>query len=362
MPRHFVSRFVLPLVQGGPVHVGRPIGARVFAEILRAGTDPQIAAELAHARAQIALRFLPDAVEPALDEATLRLAAGVHNLLLLAHPAVLRRGPRVGDAIAAAGVELADLGPPATAREAVERHALLARLPELFRSEHLVHFWAGQRVFVGRAPPRGLLIWPRLRRVRVESRRRLWSQEIGVSSVARPLQLALHRSSPLGEALDPLCLDPPLDWDRVLSVVRDPGLGRAIAAGLVDQGVVPAGAAVAAALFRYHATRTDPAAAADTGFGLGIGIRLLAHSFWLAQVLDLPRDFSAGSALDLVALLAAAAEVAPQLAWPPDVPQESKLGSELGRRFAAMRVTALAQDPGRVSRAVELCRKAGAKG
>src|SRR3954468_11573966 len=99
-PVAFVSRFLLPLVKGGPLHVGRPLGARAVAEMTRAwqpGTrrafttledivEEDAIAELTRLRQLRARALLFAATAPPLDETTLRLAVGVHNLLSLGHP------------------------------------------------------------------------------------------------------------------------------------------------------------------------------------------------------------------------------------------------------------------------------------
>ena len=66
---------------------------------------------------------------------------------------------------------------------------------------------------------------PSLRRVRVDRASRSWLREIGIPAVGRRAFLALNVASPLGEALDPLRLDPPLGWGRILPVLRFPHAG-----------------------------------------------------------------------------------------------------------------------------------------
>ncbi|HVZ74320.1 MAG TPA: hypothetical protein VHJ20_18195, partial [Polyangia bacterium] len=196
MARPFVSSFLLPLVGGGHLHVGRPLGAADVARLSRAGEDGEA---LADARLAVASLFLRDAGAPPLDETTLRLGAALHDLLALAHPdlggpGVSRRQAR----IAAAARALADVGPPDDEREAVRRHSLLARMPEIARSDRTVTFWLGRQAYVGRVPPARVTALPALRRVRVDATRRSWLREIGVPAVAREAVLALSVASPLG--------------------------------------------------------------------------------------------------------------------------------------------------------------------
>src|SRR5437016_5512115 len=115
MPRRFVSEFLLPLVKGGAVHVGRPLGPRaverIAASLASAPTELVALGESARASAaelppgeQDALRelarhrrlriaeLLPHAQEPPLDAVALGLGAAAHNLLALSHPELGGRG------------------------------------------------------------------------------------------------------------------------------------------------------------------------------------------------------------------------------------------------------------------------------
>src|SRR5688572_3536887 len=216
MLRPFVSRFLLPLVNGGPLHVSRPLDLRAvtaLAEVFRLPpekrspslvnvTEDHAAAELGRARARRARALLFDLKPPPLDEVTLRLGAAVHDLLVLAHPGLGQGVERTDPArlrIAEAAQTLADLGPPADASETVRRHSLLARLPEIVQPERTVSYWLGRQRFVGRTPPARVLAMPRLRRVRIDEQHRLWLRDVGVPAYARPAWAALQRASPLGE-------------------------------------------------------------------------------------------------------------------------------------------------------------------
>src|SRR4029079_13371123 len=104
-------------------------------------------------RAASARRVKPVGVPPPFDEATLRLGAALHDLLALGHPELGGARSRRADRVAAAAIALHSLDPPRSAREAVTRHALLARLPEIVRVDRTVFFWAGRQTYVGRRPP-----------------------------------------------------------------------------------------------------------------------------------------------------------------------------------------------------------------
>src|SRR5437016_5220924 len=130
MSRRFVSEFLLPLVRGGALHVGRPLGQRAVTALAaslapvaggraQASDDqPKAAAELRELRGARARTLLMDARAPVLDEVSLRLGAAVHDVLALAHPAF--DGPdsdRARQRVAEAAFQLADVGAPKTAAE-----------------------------------------------------------------------------------------------------------------------------------------------------------------------------------------------------------------------------------------------------
>jgi hypothetical protein len=348
-PIPLVSRFLLPLVKGGPLHVGRPIGPRAIGALAAAWrmgarrpftsvedmAEEDAVAELTRLRQGRARAFLFSASAPPLDETSLRLGVAVHNLLALGHPGLARRGlERRQERIVDASLPIAELGPPQTAEEAVRRHSLLARLGEITRTEHTVEYWAGRRRYVGRQPPSHLLALPRVRRVSTTSVRRLWFKEIGVPQCGRPLWIALHRASPLGEALDPLRLEPPLAWERVLPVLRFPALARAVAGRLLEIGLEGVGTALVAALLRFASLRES---AGVTPAGAAFAIRFLAHLFWLQHLYGGDELTANG---DLVALLLSAADIDPRLVFPPDAPAGAPVGADLRERLARLRATA----------------------
>src|SRR4051812_29938833 len=125
-PPPFVSRFLLPLVKGGTLHVGRPLGERALAAMaaaFRPGrrrvlsledmAEEDALAELARLRHGRARALLVEATLPPLDESALRLGIAVHNLLALMHPALERRNlERRQELVVAVTQPIADLGPP----------------------------------------------------------------------------------------------------------------------------------------------------------------------------------------------------------------------------------------------------------
>ena len=289
--RRFVSDFLLPIVRGGAASVGRPLGPAAVARFVAQlgseqplpGAESDALAELAACRLAMASRFLPASAPPRLDETSVRLGAALHNLLALGHPelagpGVMRRQTR----IALVARQLAAVGTAArTAEDAVARHSLLARLPDIVRVDRTVHFWLGRQSFVGRTPPRRVTALPALRRVRIESTSRSWLREIGIPAVGRSAFLALNVASPLGEALDPLRLDPPVTWGRIFPVLRFPRLARVVAGNAVAAGIDRVGDALADALYRFVSFH-DPAyefqASPEV---IGFALRFIAHLVWL---------------------------------------------------------------------------------
>ena len=367
-PVPFVSRFLLPLVKGGPLHVGRPLGmraVRVMADAWRAGArrgfssiaeiaEQDAIAELARMRMGRARALLFGATPPPLEEVTLRLGVALHNLLALGHPGFVgRSGERRQQRIVSATLPIADLGPPASAEEAVRRHSLLARLGEITRTEHTVEYWAGRRQFVGRPPPARLLALAGLRRVTTTTLRRIWFKEVGVPGHAVAVLDALYRASPLGEALDPLRLEPALSWERILPVLRFPALCRLVAGRLLDLGLEPAGGALVAALLRF-AAEGSPRGPIARPAELAFAIRFVAHLAWLHHLWGSAPGISGPS--DLAALLVAAADVHPRLVAPPDVPANGELATAFRARIEHLRHEVLRSASERHALMLALCR------
>lgn len=369
MARRFVSDFLLPLVRGGTLAIERPLSRKSVEALARAHgrsvaglrrmgphtPDPietEAAEALARARHGALVPLVADAPVPGMDEDTWRLGGAVHDLLALAHPSIatgVGSDARV-ERVAVEAASLAALGPPATLAVLLARHSLLARLPEVTRSDRTVHYWLGQKTFVGRQPPARLLALPRVRGVKVDVVRRSWLRDVGVPAAARPAFVALTEASPLGEALDPLRLDPPPSWGRLLSALRFPASCRLVAGHLIETGLGPVGDALADALYRFVSRQDVSGAYPPTPAAVAFAIGFLAHLVWLEMVFDgagqarKDRDRPAGDAAgrELAVLLAAAEQRAPALLRPTDVPPRSDLDARftqhLARWFEAHRV------------------------
>lgn len=346
--RPFVFDFLLPVVRGGPVHVGRPLGFSAVSRLMRdlPLNDDAVIAKLAACRVAIATRVSPVMTPPPLDETSMRLGAALHDLLALGHPAMVATRARRAERVAATALELASIGAPPTAREAVNRHSLLARLPEIVRVDRTVHYWLGRQTYLGRKPPPRVTSMPRLRRVRVEETSRSWLREIGIPVVGRQAFLALNVASPLGEALDPLRLDPPVAWGRILPVLRFPTLARVVAGQAVAAGVDRSGDALADALYRFASFHDPPPGIDASPEAVAFALRFLAHIVWLdvlfgggqapdkAESTDIDHSLEPG--VDLAVMMTAAARTARTLVWPADIPDHGDLADAFRTRLDAL--------------------------
>ena len=350
--RRFVSDFLLPVVRGGAAHVSRPLGLDAVTRMLSDLPIVEGAAleQLAACRVARATRVSPVVTPPPFDETSLRLGAALHDLLALGHPELGGSRSRRADRVAAAALELASIGAPATAREAVNRHSLLARLPEIVRVDRTVHFWLGRQTFVGRRPPPRVTSMPKLRRVRIEQTSRSWLREIGIPVVGRQAFLALNVASPLGEALDPLRLDPPVAWGRILPVLRFPALARIVAGQAVGVGIDRSGDALADALYRFASFHDPPAGVDASPEAVAFAVRFLAHIVWLDVLFEhapekpespdsdridrIDRTLEPG--VDLAVMLTAASRTARTLVWPADIPDTGDLADAFRARLDAL--------------------------
>jgi hypothetical protein len=308
---------------------------------------------------------------PPFDETTARLGAALHDLLALGHPELGGTRSRRTERVAAAALELASLGAPTSAREAVNRHSLLARLPEIVRVDRTVYFWLGKQIFVGRQPPPRVTALPALRRVRIEQTTRSWLREIGIPVVGKQAFIALNVASPLGEALDPLRLEPPIAWGRLLPVLRFPTLARVVAGQAVVIGVDRAGDALADALYRFasfHDPQAGSPAADASPEAIGFALRFLAHIVWLdvlfgaggekAESVEVDRSLEPG--VDLAVILTAAARTARALVWPADIGETGDLADAFRARLDALARRAHIHGMPRFSAAVGIAELAAA--
>ena len=199
MPANWVEHFLLPLVAGGSVEVGPPLGNATVSTILAAAEHgaPQA---LERARHKVAASLVADSPLYTLNEEDVRLGLVMHNLCCLQHPRIRRLSPRRRAEIHACARALLSEVPSIDSQAAlIRRHTLTHRIGTIARLDTKIQFWLGEREFLGRPPPSRMMKWPRLRRVAVESQTHLLSQLLDEAD--RALLAALRQASPLHSLL-----------------------------------------------------------------------------------------------------------------------------------------------------------------
>jgi hypothetical protein len=226
-----LERFVLPLVRGGDVAVGRPISLEEL---------PELEAQIPHCSPQLApvddarteviaeLVVRPPALVFDIDE--LSLAACVHNLLFLVHPradtwSVSSSARR---RVIETAQEMASRPLSHSRSRVLARHGLLHNLFRLNRVDTKISWWTGSATFLGQKPPTRLRTWRALRRVREEQTVASYEDLLGTVEVA-PVVSALMRRAPVTQLLAMTREGPPLFWEDAVFLLRDAELARAVA-------------------------------------------------------------------------------------------------------------------------------------
>jgi hypothetical protein len=119
---------------------------------------------------------------------------------------------------------------------------------------------------------------------------------------------------------------------------------------------VPAGSALAAALFPYAAQRMPGAGRGVEAADLTFAVRFLAHLLWLDRLFGAGEPDADGG--DLGMLLVAAAAVDRRLVFPRDVDPGSDLGQRLLGLLTRWEPAARAGHPERFRMAVDVSRRA----
>lgn len=162
--------FLAPLVLGGTMKPGKPIGGKNALAIGagRAPSDNVTLSLVDLARVRVARRVAAvDRFDQAPTASEWAIAAMLHDLVQATHPgfdaAFRRSGPkRLLDVIEKT---LDVVPPPADVGDALSRHTWLSRTFDLARTDIDVRWWTGSERFLGTDPPARLLAWPELRRV-----------------------------------------------------------------------------------------------------------------------------------------------------------------------------------------------------
>ncbi|MCS6915139.1 MAG: hypothetical protein RMK29_13865 [Myxococcales bacterium] len=361
--------FAIPLVGGGTVHVGAPLGNRGLARLeaaVAAGLDGTEAGQrLSQLRAAIMREHLLRCEVPTLlsDPGAVRLLAAVHDLLFLLHPQI--QGPLFPGRAARLSAHVrrlcAEAALPAEVSGAEDlerllaRHTLLAGLWGLSRDDTRVTFWAGRREFYGMQPPRRLLLWGRLRRVRQERWRVICHLQLLGQEAGRAAFLALLSASPLSDLLAPKRLDPPLDLVAHAALLRCRELRRAIRSEYLRLGLVEVGGALGLSLLRLLGRAAAPPAlpAEDVHTVLGFVCELVLCV--LLGPLPPPPLGSDGALRDLLGLVCALCLHWPAVALPADVRADRALSAEVCLQVEAM---ARLVGPDRLDELIGLCSRA----
>lgn len=230
-----VERFVLPLVEGGEVQIGRPIApgcASFFAQTVPSSEDARLRIFTALIDAADEIHDIDTVPWP--SGPLVFLAAAAHNLCALTDPALDRlfvRGTR--DTILAWVDRWIELVPvPLTRGDALARHALLAPILALRRTDTVLKTWAYTYRFHGRKMD--LITLGEVRPTSSEVPLETLLEKIGeYDLVAR--RAALMSRSPVTELLS--CVELPAFRFSLatLTVLADVGLRSGVAKALTQQ-------------------------------------------------------------------------------------------------------------------------------
>ena len=138
------------------------------------------------------------------------------------------------------------------------RHTLLANLSHLSRTDVVVDYWAAIEEFRGQRPPRRLLRWPRVRRVRQNARTLSWLHEDKLSDDQLQLLQALFALSPLTDLVTPHRATPAFSWAPHARYLQHPQLARLLCHLYLEIGLPRVGPALARAFWELTEARLGP--------------------------------------------------------------------------------------------------------
>jgi hypothetical protein len=179
------------------------------------------------------------AVGPRIEGGVLAVGALFHDLIAAYHPdlpGLFRRDAR-RQLLEATAEALESIPPPETVRAAIVRHAWLGDLPRVALARTEVRWWVGGASFVGREPPKRLLAWPDVRRVRTDTRSvemlrvlELFADRPEVAGLAElhaRAFAAFFAASPLTDLALAGRISPPFAWSpSIARVVASPAGAR----------------------------------------------------------------------------------------------------------------------------------------
>lgn len=166
---HLFESFLAPLVLGGEMRPGKPIGGKNALSIGdRSPSNMDTVSNTQLARVRVARRLVPvDRFDGTPSGAEWALAAALHDLVQATHPGfntIFRRGgPR--RILTVIEKTLEHIATARTPAEALSRHTWFSRMFEFARTDTVVRWWTGSETFLGEEPPKRLTAWPEIRRV-----------------------------------------------------------------------------------------------------------------------------------------------------------------------------------------------------
>lgn len=235
---NFLEHFVLPLVAGGEMHVGKPIDARRLEAMeheLPHASVPLVAIDEAREVVLSDIVVRPPAMVFDIDE--LSLAAAVHNLLYLSHPDAdgLRLTLSARAKVVATAQRFSARTRSGNRRVVMARHALLHNIFDIGRKDLKVSWWTGSASYLGQAAPQRLMRWSGVRRVR-QTESRVGFSELFKGPDTAAVLVSLLRRSPLSQLLYAGSEGPHLHWEDVVFLLRDAELARSVAYNAVGGG------------------------------------------------------------------------------------------------------------------------------
>jgi hypothetical protein len=223
----FIESFVLPMLGGGEVHVGKPFRPR-DRDAMSDQFEALGSSELAFCRLRRAQELVPDPDLPDPGPDDLSLWMGLHNVLVFDHPERTRVWARSSTWRRAEGVArtLLALPQPADLGEALARHVSISAFIRLRRLDVIVPTAVGEVRYLGQEVSR--------RRMRLSEapgaqreEKIVWLQGPHAPESERLIEDGL-RASPVTCLLEPLVAPP--GWSPLLArgVLQDRGLARAV--------------------------------------------------------------------------------------------------------------------------------------
>lgn len=166
------STFVAPLVLGGDMNLGRPIGfRRAFTmSVDHRPSDVTAWTNVGMARVRVARVLSPIDSLADIGPVEWAMAAALHDIVQSTHPQLATRfgGRRARALVSLSSKVLEHVPDVAHTGEALIRHTLFSRMMQIARTKTKVSWWTGSATFIGTDPPTRLTAWPEARRVQID--------------------------------------------------------------------------------------------------------------------------------------------------------------------------------------------------